>query len=200
LTVAYAARKFPAVPLIAIARSYQAISSRHSISDRSGTRVFRRARRWRCIQPLGGGVSSASRNRAGQKIPDHLVDPFRVIGVEHIDDLGRAIEHRQTGVLCGQRIANSTVSSHAERPGSWTLYQFRDGGLLPVICPTCQNVFAGSLMPATARLLCMGLFSIFWFATGRLGRNGRLVTSPDGPDGRGEDDPRGSSLAIKPMP
>jgi len=32
---------------------------------------------------------------------------------------------------------------------------------VPLICPTCQNVFAGSLkasMPATTMLLCMGLF------------------------------------------
>jgi hypothetical protein len=38
----------------------------------------------------------------------------------------------------------------------------RDDGMLQVICPTCQNVLAGSRMPAAARLLCMGLFSIFW--------------------------------------
>jgi hypothetical protein len=39
-----------------------------------------------------------------------------------------------------------------------------NGGIVPLICPTCQNVFAGSLkasMPATTMLLCMGLFSIF---------------------------------------
>src|SRR5438034_3413169 len=48
------------------------------------------------------------------------------------------------------------------RAGSWAFYNLRDDGILQVICPTCQNVFAGSRMPATARLLCMGLFSIFW--------------------------------------
>ena len=35
---------------------------------------------------------------------------------------------------------------------------------IQVICPTCQNVFAGPLdasAPAIAVLLCMGLFSIF---------------------------------------
>jgi len=40
----------------------------------------------------------------------------------------------------------------------------RDDEDVPLICPTCQNVFAGSLkasMPATIMLLCMGLFSIF---------------------------------------
>ena len=44
-------------------------------------------------------------------------------------------------------------------------YKLRDDGIVPVICPTCQNVFARSLkasMPATAMLLCMGLFSIFY--------------------------------------
>jgi hypothetical protein len=40
--------------------------------------------------------------------------------------------------------------------------QMRDDGRLQVICPTCQNVFAESHMPAAAKLLCMGLFSIFW--------------------------------------
>ena len=38
----------------------------------------------------------------------------------------------------------------------------RDDGMLPLICPTCQNVCAGKAsMPATPLLLCMGLFSIF---------------------------------------
>ena len=69
------------------------------------------------------------------------------------------------------------------------VFKWCNGGLLPVICPTCQNVFARSLMPATVSLLCMGLFSIFWLATGRLGRNGRLASSPEGSEGRGEDDP-----------
>jgi hypothetical protein len=35
---------------------------------------------------------------------------------------------------------------------------------VPLICPTCQNVFAGfaqSIHAATTTLLCMGLFSIF---------------------------------------
>jgi hypothetical protein len=73
---------------------------------------------------------------------------------------------------------NAGVPRYHRRGRSF--YKWRDGGLLRVICPTCQNVFARSLMPATARLLCMGLFSIFWFATGRLGRNGRLVNSPEG--------------------
>jgi hypothetical protein len=40
----------------------------------------------------------------------------------------------------------------------------RDDGIVPLICPTCQSVFAGVLnasIPATTMLLCMGLFSIF---------------------------------------
>jgi hypothetical protein len=41
-------------------------------------------------------------------------------------------------------------------------YKLRDDGMLPLICPTCQNVCAGKAsMPATPLLLCMGLFSIF---------------------------------------
>jgi hypothetical protein len=49
--------------------------------------------------------------------------------------------------------------------------QLRDDGMVPLIS-TCQNVFAGSLkasMPATAMLLCMGLFSIFWGSQSRVG-------------------------------
>ncbi len=48
--------------------------------------------------------------------------------------------------------------------GPWAFYKLRDDGIVPLICPTCQNVFEGSLkasMPAIAMLLCMGLFSIF---------------------------------------
>jgi len=41
--------------------------------------------------------------------------------------------------------------------------RWRDCKILPVSCPTCQIVFARSLMAATAGLLCMGLFSIFWY-------------------------------------
>ena len=53
---------------------------------------------------------------------------------------------------------------HAARceAGSWTFRQWRNAGILPVICSTSQNVFAETRRPATARLLCMGLFSIFW--------------------------------------
>jgi hypothetical protein len=41
-------------------------------------------------------------------------------------------------------------------------YKLRDDGMVPLICPTCQNVFAGKAsMPAPPLLLCMGLFSIF---------------------------------------
>jgi len=42
--------------------------------------------------------------------------------------------------------------------------KLRDDGIVAAVCPTCQNVFQDSLkasMPATAMLLCMGLFSIF---------------------------------------
>jgi hypothetical protein len=37
-----------------------------------------------------------------------------------------------------------------------------DVAIVRLICPTCQNVFAGAIEARIARLLCMGLFSIFW--------------------------------------
>ena len=37
--------------------------------------------------------------------------------------------------------------------------EWGDDGYVPVICPTCQKVFAA--MPETAGMLCMALFSIF---------------------------------------
>jgi hypothetical protein len=49
-----------------------------------------------------------------------------------------------------------------------------DAENVPLICPTCQNVFCGQAsMPATplfarGSLLCMGLFSIFLFG-GQIG-------------------------------
>jgi hypothetical protein len=42
--------------------------------------------------------------------------------------------------------------------------QLRDDTVVPLICPTCQNVFAGiaqSIHAGDHLLLCMGLFSIF---------------------------------------
>ena len=50
------------------------------------------------------------------------------------------------------------------RAGPWAFCKLRDDGIVPLICPSSQNVFAGSLkasMPAATMLLCMGLFSIF---------------------------------------
>jgi hypothetical protein len=47
---------------------------------------------------------------------------------------------------------------------------------VPVICPTCQNVFAESLKASVAAapfLLCMGLFSIFQL--------GASTAAPSGP-------------------
>ena len=49
------------------------------------------------------------------------------------------------------------------RAGSSAFNKFRDHAILQVICPTCQIVFARPRLPAAARLLCMGSFSIFWF-------------------------------------
>ena len=55
--------------------------------------------------------------------------------------------------------------------------QLRDDKLMQVICPTCQRVFDGSLVPATSGLLCMGLFSLFWLAarTRRIGTDGAMT-------------------------
>ena len=59
-------------------------------------------------------------------------------------------------------------------PGAFKL---RDDVIVPLICPTCQNVFrkvAPSTHAGGHRLLCMGLFSIFWLGAGR------RAPSPDG--------------------
>ena len=66
---------------------------------------------------------------------------------------------RRAAVL---RPAKPCDQSRRRRCCSFAFYRLRDDPIVPVICPTCQTVFAGSRMPATARLLCMGLFSIFW--------------------------------------
>ncbi len=41
--------------------------------------------------------------------------------------------------------------------------QLRDGGIVPLICPTCQMLsrIAQSIRASDTKLLCMGLFSIF---------------------------------------
>jgi hypothetical protein len=44
------------------------------------------------------------------------------------------------------------------------VWKLRDLGMVRLICPTCQNVFAGAIEARIARLLCMGLFSIFWWS------------------------------------
>src|SRR5260370_39521937 len=44
------------------------------------------------------------------------------------------------------------------------VYKLRDDGIVPLICPTCQNVFAGSLkasMPATTCYFAWGCFRYF---------------------------------------
>ena len=49
------------------------------------------------------------------------------------------------------------------RAESSVFCKFRDHAILQMICPTCQVNFVESEVVAAARLLCMGLFSIFWF-------------------------------------
>jgi hypothetical protein len=46
-----------------------------------------------------------------------------------------------------------------------------------VICPTCQNVFrwtAQNIHASGTMLLCMGLFSIFWFGAGTTSRKRKV--------------------------
>src|SRR5947199_171415 len=80
---------------------------------------------------------------------------------------------RHQGELCRRLPASAAVQLHLwvrifacnrARPvgkSRGPSYELRDDGRVPVICPTCQIVLAGSRIPAAATLLCMGLFSIF---------------------------------------
>jgi hypothetical protein len=66
------------------------------------------------------------------------------------------------------------VAPGARWAAPWASYKLRDDAIVPLICPTCQNVFAGKeSMPATTMLLCMGLFSMFW-----LGASAALALRP----------------------
>ena len=57
-------------------------------------------------------------------------------------------------------------------PTSFAFSRSRDGGMMQVICPTCQVDFVESEVVVAARLLCMGLFSMFW-VRGALAMRGR---------------------------
>jgi len=71
-------------------------------------------------------------------------------------------EIRTSGLMSGEGKRNaqhvtaplldSTPGTPTPMPGSCAFYGLRNDGILPVICPTSQNVFAGSWMPATARI------------------------------------------------
>ncbi|WP_334496876.1 hypothetical protein [Bradyrhizobium sp. AZCC 1678] len=73
------------------------------------------------------------------------------------------IMHVWTGFACNR----------AEEPavgGAMGFNELRDDAIMLLICPTCQNVFAGFALGIHARdhlLLCMGLFSIFWLGAQR---------------------------------
>jgi hypothetical protein len=43
----------------------------------------------------------------------------------------------------------------------------RDDGVMPLICPTCQMVLQDARHAGSRRLLCMGLFSIFFVVRSR---------------------------------
>jgi hypothetical protein len=65
-----------------------------------------------------------------------------------------------------------TNCNRAEDPvvgTAMSICKLRDDAIVPLICPTCQNVFAGiaeSIHAGDTMLLCMGLFSIFLMAAG----------------------------------
>ena len=88
--------------------------------------------------------------------------------------LRRVHRSQATSVVNGSKRAGRAAVLRTAKPCDLTTrrgcqvrsrYRFRDDGILHVICPTSQTVFAGSWWPTTAeylcRLLCMGLFSIF---------------------------------------
>jgi hypothetical protein len=53
--------------------------------------------------------------------------------------------------------------------GPWAFYKWRDAGIVPLICPTCQNVFAGWLKaspPATQCYFAWGCFRYFSWGAG----------------------------------
>ena len=54
--------------------------------------------------------------------------------------------------------------------GPWAFYKLRDDGIVPLICPTCQNVFAGKAsMPATPCYFAWGCFRYFSWSEHRVG-------------------------------
>ncbi len=95
-------------------------------------------------------------------------------GVQSTDAQLTAIERTVTvAILIGIVDVRSRGKPYGQ--GHGRVYNWRDGGHVPVICPTCQNVFRGPAStpapPFFSRgcFLCMGLFSIFllWRAPGR---------------------------------
>jgi hypothetical protein len=130
-----------------------------------------------CFQSIGPAtpkrsVSSASadlgrRQRDGScagLVVEWRITPEPVIGPRFARTRWAPI--RPTG--CGERVQFQlsefwpVITPRARWAAPWAVYKSRDDGMVPLICPSCQNVFAGKAsMPATPLLLCMGLFSIF---------------------------------------
>src|SRR4051794_2378456 len=54
------------------------------------------------------------------------------------------------------------------------VWRFRDGEVVPLICPTCQ-VSVQTAGCGGRRLLCMGLFSTFLLGAAAIGRDGALL-------------------------
>src|SRR5665213_3452362 len=55
---------------------------------------------------------------------------------------------------CGVMMLTGGIEAEVGRPA---LAKWRDDAIVPVICPTCQNIFARSLLPATVRLSLHGV-------------------------------------------
>ncbi|MEH2527144.1 MULTISPECIES: SDR family NAD(P)-dependent oxidoreductase [unclassified Bradyrhizobium] len=77
--------------------------------------------------------------------------------------LGRAFTQSGMKVMLAD-IEADALQAAVNRGGARARFRRRARAAVPLICPRCQNVFAGSLkasMQAITPLLCMGLFSIF---------------------------------------
>jgi hypothetical protein len=60
------------------------------------------------------------------------------------------------------------------RAGPSAFYKLRDDRIVPVICPTCQNVFAGSLKPSIPATPCYFAWGCFrHFSLGRAPRSSK---------------------------
>jgi hypothetical protein len=79
-----------------------------------------------------------------------------------IADSGKPITRRIYGFTAYSIVGILGLQCANAFGGATSGLKLRNAKLVPVICPTCQNVFAGKSSRAGDPLfLCMGLFSIF---------------------------------------